>query len=85
MLEATIKTLATKDDLAKAISNVKDDIASVKYDLSKDISANTKWMFIFWVGQMGATLAVLVLILKKQFGGLWRKLKLKACGCLFPL
>ncbi len=57
-VEATIQTLATKDDLAK-----------VKYDLSKEISevkANTiKWMFIFWVGQVGATLAIILVFLKK--------------------
>jgi hypothetical protein len=57
-VEATIKTLATKDDLAK-----------VKYDLSREIGnvkADTiKWMFIFWIGQVGATMAILLLFLKK--------------------
>jgi len=53
-VEATIKTLATKDDLAKA-----------KYDLSKEIGNSVKWMFVFWVGQFGATIAILLLLLKK--------------------
>ncbi|WP_426668619.1 hypothetical protein ACPPVU_20590 [Mucilaginibacter sp. McL0603] len=53
-VEATIKTLATKDDLAK-----------VKYDLSKEISNSVKWMFIFWIGQVGATLAIVLAFLKK--------------------
>ena len=53
-VEATIKTLATKDDLAK-----------VKYDLSKEISNSVKWMFIFWIGQVGATLAIILAFLKK--------------------
>jgi len=53
-VEATIKTLATKDDLAK-----------VKYDLSKEIGNSVKWMFVFWVGQFGATIAILLLLLKK--------------------
>ncbi len=60
-MEATIKTLATKDDLAK----VNDDIAKVKYDLSKEISNSVKWMFVFWIGQVGATLAIVFLFLKK--------------------
>jgi hypothetical protein len=64
-VEATIKTLATKDDLAKAIANVKDDIANVKYDVRKDIGDSIKWMFIFWIGQVGATLAIVFLFLKK--------------------
>jgi hypothetical protein len=57
-VEATIKTLATKDDLA-----------TVKYELRKDmgeIKVDTiKWMFIFWVGQIGATMAIIMLFLKK--------------------
>ena len=53
-VEATIKTLATKDDLAKA-----------KFDLSKDIGNSVKWMFIFWIGQVGAMLAIAFLFLKK--------------------
>jgi len=53
-VEATIKTLATKDDIA----NVRKEIGEAK--------ANTiKWMFIFWVGQVGATLAIILLSLKK--------------------
>ena len=71
-VEATIKTLATKDDIA----NVKEDIASlrmdmgdsiakVKYDLSKDIANSVKWMFVFWIGQFGATMAIILLLLKK--------------------
>ena len=64
-VESTIKTLATKDDLAKAVANLKDDISNVKYDLSKEIGNSVKWMFIFWIGQIGATLAIVLLYLKK--------------------
>ncbi len=71
-VEATIKTLATKDDIAI----VKDEIAKVKYDLSNEIgdarkeigeskAENIKWMFIFWIGQVGAMLAIAFLVLKK--------------------
>jgi len=53
-VEATIKTLATKDD----ISNIRKEIGEAKAD-------TIKWMFIFWIGQIGATLAILFFILKK--------------------
>ena len=53
-VEATIKTLATKDD----ISNVRKEIGEAKAD-------TIKWMFVFWIGQVGATLAILFFILKK--------------------
>ena len=44
---ATIKTLATKDDIASVISEMRE----VKV-------ATIKWMFIFWMGQVGVTLAI---------------------------
>ena len=57
-MEATIQTLATKEDVAK-----------VKYDLSKqmgEIKADIiKWMFLFWIGQVGTTLGIILLFLKK--------------------
>lgn len=53
-VENSIQTLATKDDIAK-----------VKYHLSEKISNSVKWMFIFWIGQVGATLAILASFLKK--------------------
>jgi hypothetical protein len=71
-VEATIKSLATKEDLHKEIANVKndialvkDDVAKFKYDLSKQIGNSVKWMFIFWIGQVGAMLAIAFLFLKK--------------------
>ncbi|HEY2581017.1 MAG TPA: hypothetical protein VGI43_04385 [Mucilaginibacter sp.] len=60
-VEATIKTLASKDDLA----NIREEIANVRYDVRKDIGDSIKWMFIFWIGQVGATLAIVFLFLKK--------------------
>ena len=57
-VEATIKTLATKDDLA-----------TVKYDLGKEIveaKADTiKWMFIFWIGQVAAMTGIVFLFFQK--------------------
>jgi hypothetical protein len=53
-VEATIKTLATKDDIA----NVRKEIGDAKTD-------TIKWMFIFWIGQVGVMLAIAFLFLKK--------------------
>ena len=82
-VEATIKTLATKDDLAnvrdeivksssnlreeiaKSSANLEEKVANVRYDLSKEIGNSVKWMFIFWIGQLGAMLAIAFLFLKK--------------------
>jgi hypothetical protein len=52
-VESTIKTLATKEDIA----NVRKEIGEAKSDA-------IKWMFIFRIGQ-GAMLAILLLFLKK--------------------
>jgi hypothetical protein len=75
-VEATIKTLATKDDIASLrkemsidMASVRKEIGDVKVDLPKEmgeIKADTiKWMFIFWVGQVGAMLGIALLFLKK--------------------
>ena len=53
-VEATIKTLATKDD-----------IANVRKEISEAKTENIKWMFIFWLGQIGAMLAIVLLFVKK--------------------
>jgi len=53
-VKATIKTLATKDD-----------IANVRKEISEAKTENIKWMFIFWIGNAGAMLAIALLILRK--------------------
>lgn len=53
-VEGAIKTLATKED----ISNVRKEIGENKGDM-------IKWMLIFWIGQIGATLTFALLFLKK--------------------
>jgi hypothetical protein len=53
-VEATIKTLATKND-----------IASVRKEIADSKSETIKWMFIFWIGQVCATIVIVMLFLKK--------------------
>ncbi|WP_295791896.1 hypothetical protein [Mucilaginibacter sp.] len=53
-VEATIKTLATKED-----------IANVRKEASENKAETIKWMFIFWMGQAAATLAIIALYAKK--------------------
>ncbi len=53
-VEATIKTLATKQDLADMNAN-----------MHKSFAENFKWMFIFCVGQIGAILGIILVFLKK--------------------
>ena len=64
-MEEAIKPLATKYDTASGIASIKDDLAKFKSDLSKQIDNSIKWMFAFWIGQVGATLAIMLLFLKK--------------------
>jgi hypothetical protein len=49
-----IKTLATKADMA----NVRREMGEIKAD-------TIKWMFVFWIGQVGATLAMVLLFFLK--------------------
>jgi hypothetical protein len=57
-VEATIKSLATKDDLTRQIGEVRKEASENKAD-------TIKWMFIFWVGQVVAMIAFMLLCLKK--------------------
>ena len=53
-VEATIKTLATKED-----------IANVRKEASETRAEMIKWMFIFWASQFAVLLSVFFMILKK--------------------
>ncbi|MDP9079175.1 MAG: hypothetical protein M3O71_17240 [Bacteroidota bacterium] len=53
-VEATIKTLATKDD-----------IANVRKEMGEYKAETIKWMFIFWIGQVITTLGIVMLFIKK--------------------
>jgi hypothetical protein len=53
-VESKINSLATKDDIA----NVRKEIGDAKAE-------TIKWMFLFWIGQVGATLGIVFLFLKK--------------------
>jgi len=64
-VEANIKSMATKNDIAREkydLTNLKFDIASQKGELKAD---TLTWMFIFWIGQVGARLWILFFFLKK--------------------
>ncbi|HEY8930248.1 MAG TPA: hypothetical protein VIM55_13705 [Mucilaginibacter sp.] len=82
-MDASIKTVATKDDLFsvkdelnRSISSVRDelfiikaelkgDIAGVRKEISESKADTIKWMFLFWIGQVAATLAIVLLYIKK--------------------
>ena len=50
--------LATKSDIQLTTQNTKTEIAIAKTEM-------IKWMFIFWIGQIGATFGFILLFLKK--------------------
>ena len=50
--------LATKQDIAELRSEFKQEIAELRSNL-------IKWMFIFWTGQIGAVIGILLLFFKK--------------------
>lgn len=56
---------ATKED----INQLRLEMAKLREDLQVEMkeqkSEMIKWMFIFWIGQIGATLAIVFLFLKK--------------------
>jgi hypothetical protein len=57
-LESKTQHLATKEDLASGLGKLDTKISETKSELMR-------WMFIFWAGQMTATIALIILYLKK--------------------
>ena len=55
--ESNLKTLATKEDIAKLEGKLETKIAESKADM-------IKWMFIFWTGSIIATLGGMFAFLK---------------------
>jgi hypothetical protein len=57
-VEAATQIMASKEDLSRHIGEVQKEIIESKAD-------TIKWMFIFWVGQIGSMLAMAILFLKR--------------------
>lgn len=57
-VEATMLSLATKEDLTRQIGEMRKEMAENKTEI-------IKWLLIFWAGQVGAILATGLLILEK--------------------
>jgi hypothetical protein len=53
-VDNTIQSLATKED-----------ITAVRKEMAEYHVTNMKWMFIFWAGQIVATIGILILFFKK--------------------
>ena len=71
-VEANIQSLATKDDLQtlkgdiqKEFVNVRKEISDVRKEIGDSKADTIKWMFIFWIGQVGAMLGIIFLFFKK--------------------
>src|SRR5476651_2437477 len=60
-VEASIKTLVTKEEFSTGMANIRKEIAELNVNMHKKFGDNMKWMFIFWIGQVGAMLAILLL------------------------
>ncbi len=45
--------------LSEEISKVRDEISILRVEMHKNQAATIRWMFVFWVGQIGAILGIL--------------------------
>ena len=64
--ESIVKSdLATKGDLIVLKSELKEEVLATRKDMEAIKSELIKWMFIFWVGQLGATLGILFVFFKR--------------------
>ena len=54
-----------REDLHKEVVDVRKEIGDVRRDIGESKADTIKWMFIFWIAQVGATLGIVFLFLKK--------------------
>ena len=58
---AQVVVESIKETVKEEVNNKKESLAT-KHDVSEVKAEIIKWMFIFWVGQMAATIAIIKLI-----------------------
>jgi len=61
------KQLATKSDLLEGLTGVRKEIMDIRKEIAEGKTDVIKWMFIFWVGQIGVLSAILFAFLKLYF------------------
>ncbi len=64
-MENNIQSLATKSDLYNTKEELHKEIAIARKEIGEAKADTIKWMFIFWIGQIGALLAIVLLFVKK--------------------
>jgi hypothetical protein len=56
------KRLMTNEDGAKIRAEIKTSIAELRTEMDNFKAEIIKWMFLFWIGQMAATAAIVKLL-----------------------
>jgi hypothetical protein len=75
-VETIIETLMTKEGFANFNKDMKNEFANfceemanefrgLRNEIAESKAYNIKWMFIFWIGQVAATLTIVFLFVKK--------------------
>jgi transcription termination factor NusB len=59
------ENLVTKEYLDQKLSGITEKINKLENSISEFKADNLKWMFIFWVGQMSVTIAVIMIFIKR--------------------
>ena len=78
-IKSKIERLATKGDLLKSESSLREELlksesslreellkseSSLRAEMQKLHSSTIKWMFLFWVGSTGTTIAIVLAVIK---------------------
>lgn len=59
--------LVTKEDLYRETSKLEKEIARLEVKIESTKSEIIKWMFIFWIGQIGVMTGIIFAMLKLYF------------------
>jgi hypothetical protein len=67
MYQIDMQQLATKSELYEGLTSVRKEIGDLRAEMSKSNTNNIKWMFIFWITQIGIITSILFALLKLYF------------------
>ena len=59
------ENLVTKEYLDQKLFGITEKMNKLEITISEFKADNLKWMFIFWVGQMSVTIAVVMIFIKR--------------------
>jgi hypothetical protein len=67
-LDVRLATLVTREEFARGLADVRLELSALRQDVTRELSSQRvewlRWSFLFWIGQVAATAALIGLALR---------------------